>query len=84
MPNTVDDALKDPVPVLIQDPQVPDAWQLAVVHEWRWINQSAGRWEGRVTFGIGGASVKQWVPGTRLRRVTDDWCGEPLPRASRE
>lgn len=72
-------ATKDPVPVLVQDPRSPSSWDLAVLHEWRWINQVAGIWEGRVTIGTGGTSLKQWVPGTRLRRVHADWCGEPMP-----
>lgn len=72
-----DSTPKEPTPVLVE---TPSGWELAVLHERRWIHQAAGKWEGRVTVGTGGNAVKQWIPGARIRRVNPTWCGEPLPR----
>lgn len=66
MPNTGVKRPKQPLPVLVQDEHRPTMWGYGLMREWRWIDQNAGTWEGRVARS---AENYEWIPGARLRRV---------------
>ena len=66
MPNSGPQTPSDPIPVLVQDVDKHSSWQLSVMHQWRWVDETSGTWEGHVELARG---VRQWIPGTRLRRV---------------
>lgn len=70
--------LKQPTAVFARVFSSADSWELAVLHERRWIDEATGRWEGRVTFGTA-RTCNYWVPFCRLRLVDADWGDELLP-----
>lgn len=66
MPNTGSKRPEQPLPVLVRDERRPTLWALALMREWRWLDESAGTWEASVARS---AADYEWVAGTRLRRV---------------
>jgi len=55
-----------PLSVLVRDPERPTMWSLGLIVEWRWIDESAGTWEGHVSVGSG---AEHWITGIHLTRI---------------
>lgn len=66
MPNSGSKHPKEPIRVMVRDQHKPTLWGYGVIHEWRWIDESTGSWEARVSLD---GSAFAWVPGDRLKRV---------------
>jgi hypothetical protein len=66
MPNSGAKRPRRPIQVLVQNDDGTGSWDLGLMREWRWIDEAAGQWEGRIDTGAG---RYHWVPGAQIRRA---------------